>query len=121
MSTPARKTLGRWGERAAAEYLHRHGYQVIALNARTAYGEIDIVARQDVVTVFVEVKTRRTTTYGHPEESITKTKRQHMIQSAEDYIQAHPELGCDWRIDVIAIMRQPDNTPEIIHFENAIT
>ena len=126
-----RQLLGRWGESLAADYLVDLGYVVLERNVRTPYGEIDLVARlfeessisteKCLVTVFVEVKTRSTHTFGHPEESVTARKRAHMIAAAQSYLQDHPDLGGVWRIDVIAIQRlQPDRPPTIHHFENAI-
>jgi len=126
-----RQSLGRWGESLAADYLVDLGYVVLERNVRTPYGEIDLVARlfeessisteKCLVTVFVEVKTRSTHTFGHPEESVTARKRAHMIAAAQSYLQDHPDLGGVWRIDVIAIQRlQPDKPPTIHHFENAI-
>jgi putative endonuclease len=136
MKTP-RQALGQWGEDLAAAYLERRGYTVLERNARTPYGEIDLVARQpdlregfetlgsdrtEEVIVFVEVKTRQSTAYGLPEEAITAQKRDHMLASALAYMQAHPELAGHWRIDVIAIQRKPSpNQPLITHFENAIS
>ena len=90
-----------------------------------------LVARQEAkvgvgqplpLIVFVEVKTRSSSTYGLPEESITAQKRVHMLDSARAYMQAHPELDVDLRIDVIAIQRlSSSKEPQITHFENAIT
>ena len=54
-----RRALGLRGEQLAAEHLLRLGYEVLARNVRTRYGEIDIIARDGAVLVFVEVKTRR--------------------------------------------------------------
>jgi len=131
----ARQRLASWGEAYAAAYLEQRDYQVIERNVRTPYGEIDLVARSVVrvdgrqgdgpeserVTVFVEVKTRRSTGYGYPEQAITRRKRVHMLAAAQAYIQAHPELAGDWRIDVIAIFRpDPKQSPIINHFENAV-
>ena len=126
-----RQRLGRWGESQAAEYLVDQGYRVLERNVRTPYGEIDLVAQlaeaniyssdTSLITVFVEVKTRSTSTFGLPEESVTARKREHMIAAARSYLQEHPELGDAWRIDVIAIQRlRPDRPPSIHHFENAI-
>ena len=126
-----RQLLGSWGESLAADYLVDLGYVVLERNVRTPYGEIDLVARlfeessisteKCLVTVFVEVKTRSTHTFGHPEESVTARKRAHMIAAAQSYLQDHPDLGGVWRIDVIAIQRlQPDRPLTIHHFENAI-
>ena len=137
MTDDYRQRLGRWGERQAADFLSARGYTLLEQNARTQYGEIDLVASQmvsqesldclegeerRVVTVFIEVKTRSSTEFGFPEAAITGRKREHMLASAQAYLQAHPELGDDWRVDVIAIQRFPsDQEPEIIHFENALT
>jgi putative endonuclease len=129
--TSSRQLLGKWGESLAADYLLNLGYVVLERNVRTPYGEIDLIARlveestfpaETVqVTVFVEVKTRSTQTFGLPEESVTARKRQHMIAAAQSYLQDHPDLGEIWRIDVIAIQQlQPDKPPTIHHFENAV-
>ena len=120
------QSLGAWGETLAAQHLESGGYTILERNARTAYGELDIVARQStdmsMVTVFVEVKTRRSTAYGPPEESVTARKRAHLLAAAQAYLQAHPELEGDWRIDVIAIQYQgAGQTPRIVYFENAFT
>ncbi len=56
--------VGKWGEEAVATYLAGRGYEIVARNARTPYGEIDIVARQAEITVFVEVKTRTANKMG---------------------------------------------------------
>jgi putative endonuclease len=131
----ARQRLASWGEAYAAAYLQERGYRIVERNARTPYGEIDLVAaegsdmrptaldRQDSqpVTVFVEVKTRRTTSYGYPEGAITRRKREHMLAAAQSYLQAHPELEGDWRVDVIAVFRpDPKQPASVNHFENAI-
>jgi len=91
MSTP-RQSLGRWGEALAADYLLKHGYSIIDRNARTPYGEIDLVARQmegglveisgeKWVTVFVEVKTRSSRSFGLPEESVNARRRKRGMRS----------------------------------------
>ncbi len=122
-----RQELGRWGEDLAAEYLLKQGYAVIARNVRTPYGELDLVVQQsslttenETVTVFVEVKTRTSSAYGFPEEAITPRKQIILISASQHYLQEHPDLEDDWRIDVIAIERYPDRSPIINHFENAV-
>jgi putative endonuclease len=131
-----RQIIGRWGENLAAQYLHAHGYTILERNARTPYGEIDLVTCQaqpaqvgnhafgcpGQVIVFIEVKTRRSQAYGLPEASITPRKRDHLVSAIQAYMQAHPELGGDWRLDVVAIQHlSSGQEPEIVHFENAIT
>ncbi len=119
MST-LRQRLGRQGEALAARHLQACGYAILARNARTPYGEIDLVARQGDVVVFVEVKTRRSDAFGLPEEAITARKRAHLLDSARFYLQQHPELPANWRVDVIAIRLCVGEPPEVVHYENAI-
>lgn len=115
-----KQSLGRWGEERAAEYLQQKGYEILERNIRTEYGEIDLLARDGATLVFIEVKARSTQAYGHPEESVSLIKQQHMSDAAESYLQAHPELDGDWRIDVIAVRRRPQQPPEFLHVENAL-
>lgn len=113
-----RQTLGRWGEIQAAEYLHRQGYEILARNIRTAYGEIDLLARQGEQFVFVEVRTRASSSLGPPELSISPRKLAHMRSAAEAYMLSQPEASA-WRLDMIAVRRYPgDQPPEILHFED---
>jgi putative endonuclease len=110
--------IGKWGEDTAAEFLTGRGYEIVTRNARTPYGEIDIVARQGDVTLFVEVKTRTSDKMGLPEESITARKREHMLAAADHYAAGH-EID-HWQIDVVAIEGKPGTKPRITYFENAI-
>jgi putative endonuclease len=111
--------VGTWGEEIAAEYLTGQGFEIVTRNARTPYGEIDIIARQGETVVFLEVKTRTSDKMGLPEDSITARKRQHMLSAAEHYAM---ESEIDhWQIDVIAIEGKPGVKPKITHFENAIS
>jgi putative endonuclease len=132
----SRQALGAWGEDRAAEYLGARGYTIIERNARTPFGEIDLVTRHRLseegipvgkknasrsMIVFVEVKTRSSTEFGFPEQAVNSRKKAHMLASAQAYLQDHPELEDDWRVDVVAVYRsRSDRPPEIIHFENAI-
>ncbi len=116
-----RQELGKWGESIAAGYLAARGYSLVNRNVRTAHGELDIITRQGDILVFVEVKTRSNTAFGHPEDAVTRTKQARLIAAAQDYLQTHPEIDRDWRIDVIAIRRRKHQEPEILHFENAVT
>ncbi len=111
--------IGRWGEQVAAEYLQNKGYELVDRNVRTPYGEIDLIHRRDGILVFVEVKTRTSSRYGYPEESITPRKQQHMFDSAEHYAQENKLEH--WRIDAISIEGKPNGkTPKITHFEDIL-
>lgn len=115
------RQTGAWGETIACELLSGQGFEILERNVYTEYGEIDIIASRAGWIHMVEVKTRRTAPFGHPEEAITETKLQHIIESAAFYLQQNPSLGLDYQIDVIAIQLHPDGKEsEITHFENAI-
>lgn len=117
-----KQMVGRWGENLAVEFLKEKGFEILGRNVRTAYGELDIIGIYQGVIVFFEVKARTTDEFGMPETSITLQKQQHLIQSAEAYLQTHEELKGDWRVDIIALRGKPGNkNPEIEWFENAIS
>ncbi len=113
--------LGTKGEQLAKKYLARQGVSIFANNVRTPYGELDLIGFQGELLVFFEVKTRRTGTFGYPEDSITASKREHLVASALAYIQEHPELPGQWRIDVISINLNPGRKPDFEWFENAVS
>jgi putative endonuclease len=118
--THARR-LGQRGEALACQALLERGAQIIARNVRTPYGELDIVARQGGVLVFVEVKARSRRTFGPPEESLTATKQAHLIASAQHYPGANEQLEADWRIDGVAIEFGPGGeTARLEIIENAV-
>ncbi len=121
MKSCHRQSLGRMGESFAVAYLEQQGHTILYRNLRTPYGEIDLITQQDNVIVFTEVKTRASTSLGPPEISITPRKEEHMRCAAEYYIQQHPELNNDWRIDAVSVQLQADDAPPVIdHFENVI-
>jgi putative endonuclease len=120
-----RQKLGRWGEAAGAAYLASQGYRILERNARTPYGELDLVACQETpegrVIVFIEVKTRSSDRFGFPEASVTPRKQAHLQAAAQAYLTAHPELDGPCRIDVLAILRAGrDGKTEILHFQDAV-
>ncbi|HEX6777865.1 MAG TPA: YraN family protein [Ktedonobacterales bacterium] len=102
-----RKQLGNAGERLAAERLRQAGYTIRAANYRCKVGEIDIVAEEDGDIVFIEVKTRRGTAYGLPEEAVTPAKQRKLIAAAQTYLEAQGQLDASWRVDVVAIALTP--------------
>lgn len=120
-----RRTLGRRGEALAAAFLQRKGYGIIATNWRCAAGELDLIARDGSVLVFVEVRTRRSTAGGLAEESITLAKQRRLARLALHYLQEletalTPWLG-PWRIDVVAIRITPGSeSVHIRHLEHAV-
>ncbi len=116
------KELGEWGEAKARHYLQEKGIIILGTNKRTNYGELDIIGKDADQVVFFEVKTRRSNSFGFGEESVSSAKQEHLTNSAEDYIQNHPEVGEDWRIDVVVIDGSPTSPKvEIRWFKNAIS
>jgi putative endonuclease len=109
--------VGQWGEQAAADFLAERGYQLIARNVRTPYGEIDLIAGKDGLTIFVEVKARTSGSFGPPEVAVTARKQAHMLACAEYYAQQN-EID-HWQVDVIAV-EGARGKPVITHFENAL-
>ena len=116
------RDIGALGEKIAAEYLTSLGYMIRERNFRSREGEIDIIAEKDDFLVFIEVRTRTSTSYGTPEESVTAKKKERLIALAEAYIEDRDDLPSSWRIDVVAIELGPKRKVarlEII--ENAIS
>lgn len=112
----AKDELGRRGEALAADYLNANGYRVIDRNWRCREGEIDVIAEQGDETVFVEVKTRSSTEYGHPFEAITTGKLRRMRRLAMAWC---AQAG-GWRrirLDAIAVIARPGARPCIEHLE----
>ena len=97
------KILGDMGENLAAAHLERKGYAIIERKFKTRIGEIDLIARQNHVIVFIEVKTRQSSEFGRPGEAVGYRKQQKIIRTASWYIrQKHLEdVSC--RFDVIEV------------------
>lgn len=107
--------LGAWGENVAATHLQAKGYEIIAKNWRSALGEIDIIARWRDCYSFIEVKTRRGSGMGSPEEALTQAKSQKLLALAQQYLADH-ELDVDWQIDLVAV--ELDSTGKLIRCEH---
>jgi len=111
------KITGNIGENIAAEYLQKQGYEIIERNWRySREGEIDIIAIDKKTLVFIEVKTRKTTNFGHPLEAIDERKFYQIKHLAQAYISTLEKNYANYRIDAISIiLSQP---PEINHVKN---
>ncbi len=113
------KSKGRAGEDIAANFLEAKGYSIRKRNfhfGRTA--EIDIIAQQRNVLVFVEVKMRMNDKYGNPLESITPAKQKKIKRAAEGFLYVNKLQNIECRFDVIVI-DLTKNQNEISHYENA--
>ena len=118
-----RKQLGNWGESVAAHHLEANGYKIVARNWRCSVGEIDIVARKAEALAFVEVKTRKGTNAGTPEDAITPRKAQKLILLAQTYLYEHDlDEESEYSIDVIGV--ELDRAGKLLrceHWENAVS
>jgi putative endonuclease len=116
-----RRETGILGEKIACEFLSRNGYDIIETNYRCAEGEIDIIARQKDILVFIEVRTKKSQQFGSPEESITRNKKEKLRALAERYGQEHENIPGSWRIDVMAIQLDSGNRLKRMQLiENAV-
>ena len=104
VTSRARKNLGDSGERVAALFLKQRGYTILARNFRTRLGEMDLIAEDADGLAFIEVRTRRGSAAGAPEESLTPRKRVRLFAIAQQFLQDHPIYAeRAWRIDLVAI------------------
>ena len=101
------------GEDKACEYLKKLGFKIIERNFRKGYGEIDIVAIDRDVLVFIEVKTRTSNQFGTPLEGITYWKLKSLIKMAQFYKTTHRNLPEGMRIDAISVTLNGDEVSEI--------
>lgn len=110
--------IGYWGEQTAKIYLQNKGYRIIEKNYRTKYAEIDLIARDKSILVFVEVRTRKDELFGSPEDSINRDKMRKLTRNAEAYA-ARKKYTKEYRIDVICIvLNEEKGTRRIDHYEN---
>ena len=113
-------TLGNWGERVAKNFLIRQGYGILCTNYKTKLGELDIVAKEEGMIVFVEVKTRSSRSFGLPQEAVNFKKQNKIMRMGLQYLQDH-DLHETWRIDVVAIvMNKNHNVENIDLIRNAV-
>lgn len=117
----ARLALGAWGEDQAVKYLGKQGMKIIERNFRTPVGEIDIIARDKRTLVFIEVKTRRSTAFGTPQESVGQRKQRQIARTAQWYLQNNKNSKLQPRFDVVAILCQGDGEPLITHLPDAFS
>ena len=99
-------------ENIATEYLRSKGYTILARNYHCGTGEIDIIALEGDVLVFVEVKGAKNKTYGHPAERFSEEKLNRILSCAYRFMEEH-SYECTFRIDLITVEGK-----KIGHFKN---
>lgn len=110
------REVGRLAENLAAKNLQDKGYQILEMNLQNRFGEIDIIAKDKEILVFVEVKAKKGADFGMPEEMINAHKLKKVQKMATIYMKGQL-LPC--RIDVVAIVLSEDNNLlRLSHYEN---
>ena len=113
--------LGAWGEVLAAEYLRKKRYEIVAMGFRCRFGEIDIIARNRLYLVFVEVKLRKSAGFAAAREFVDSKKQNRLRLTAELYL-SHNPTELQPRFDVIEIYAsegEKTSHPVIHHLEDA--
>lgn len=106
--------LGVKGEQLALKHLKSLNYKIIARNVMFKVGEIDLVALDGEVVVFIEVKARENENFGKPFESVNFTKQKNLVACAKQFIHIHKMYDRQIRFDVVSILRG-----EIEHIKDA--
>lgn len=119
MTAKTTRQIGSEGEDMAVSYLESKGYTILDRNYFFERAEVDIVAYDETCIVFVEVKKRKNTAFGKPEEFVTKYKIDNIYKAAEAWMYERKMEGAPARFDVIAIVQHKNEAPDITHFENA--
>jgi len=119
ITNPKNQALGKRGEAIAVRYLQQRKYTVIEQNFSCKCGELDIIAREGKVTVFIEVKTRKNLSYGPPQLAVTPFKQRQISKAALVYMAQKKLQGTNARFDVIAILLGYNEIPQIDHIVNA--
>ena len=121
INSKARQHLGAWGEEIAAAYLKNLGYQIIASNYRTRYGELDLICRDGGVWCFIEVKTRKNRRFGYGYQAVTLKKQRHMMLAAQIYLSQARLMEVPVRFDIVSIDFKTAADYQISLINNAFT
>jgi putative endonuclease len=113
-----RRHAGESGESLAVKLLKRNGYKIIEQNYRCKLGEIDIIAEDDGVLSFVEVKARRTDEFEEPKSAVTPQKQRKISMVALEYLKETEQMDKNARFDVVAILLLPEH-PDVQIIKNA--
>ena len=118
MTNDPRQALGISGEDLACAELRRRGYAIVERRYRTRLGEIDIIAKDGLTIVFVEVKARMTQEFGGAAAAMTGWKQRRIARMAADYLARQKLHDCPCRFDVVAIDFD-ESEPRVIVYPNA--
>ena len=112
-----KQLLGNRGEDLAKEYLLEQGCEIVESNYRYKRSEVDLIVKDGQFLVFVEVKTRKSVDYGHPEESVGERKAQKIIEAADEFIYQNKWKG-PIRFDIVSVIII-EGKAEVVRFKDA--
>jgi putative endonuclease len=116
-----KQRIGAFGEDVTSQFLIERGDEILDRNWRIREGEIDLVSLSaDGLFHFVEVKTRSSLAFGHPFEAINSEKAHRMQRLALGWLATHGFLGCEYTIDVVAIVLSVDGSHELEYRGNIL-
>lgn len=114
---PRHLDFGRTGEELAARWLTQQGFSILQRNWRYGRYEVDIIAGRQGILHFIEVKTRHSSVYGYPEQSVNRKKLENIMQGAAGWLVRHPNYS-RIQYDVLAISLDSAAPPEYVLFED---
>jgi len=106
---------GSFGEKFAADIIKQHGYDILATNYKTKFGEIDIIAANGEYIAFIEVKTRSKGYLVSPLQAVTASKRKRIITAAYQYLQKYPS-SLQPRFDVFEAVIKSKTDYSVINY-----
>ncbi len=112
------RKIGNIGEDAVCKFLIKNGYEILNRNYTIRGGEIDIIAKKSDIIAFVEVKSRKKDSLTTGEEAMTKSKKAHIIKTAENYLLKLSELCC-CRFDVAVVQIENNRAVKLKYYVSA--
>ena len=106
--------FGKRSEIDAVTHLKKLGYKIIETNFRNQLGEIDIIAKDRETIAFVEVKARKSKSYGNPKWAITPKKQRKISMVALSYLKATRQINAKARFDVVTVTKNSENQTSTI-------
>lgn len=119
MAKNSNRHIGNEAEELACAYLESKGWTILDRNYFFEHAEVDIVAYDETAIVFVEVKMRSNTRFGHPQEYVTEEKAALVFKAAEAWIYERKMDGSPVRFDVVAILQERGKAPDFTHLVDA--
>ena len=114
------RDIGMIGEKYAVEYLLLEGYKILERNFRNRFSEIDIIALDRDILVFIEVKTKTSLKFGQPYEEVTKGKLKKIKRGVQYYLLLRKKyVNYKMRLDVLSVLLNNDKGLEKLkHYKN---